>query len=53
MVGTKQTEEVKNSIGSGEAEELTCTIHDHELRWGNDGGRRGAGRRGIKRRKMG
>ena len=27
--------------------------HGHELRWGNAGGRRGAGRRGIKGRKNG
>ena len=29
--------EVKNSIGNGEAKELICTIHEHELRWRNDG----------------
>ena len=39
--------EVKNTIGNREAKELICTIHGHELRWGN------AGRRGIKRRKNG
>ena len=27
-------EEVKNSIGNGEAEELTCMTHGHELRVG-------------------
>ena len=41
---------VKNSIGNGEAKELVCTTHGHELR-----GRMliggGAGRRGIKGRK--
>ena len=26
--------EVKNSTGNGEAKELTCTTHGHELRWG-------------------
>ena len=31
--------EVKNSIGNGEAKELICMTHGHELRWGNDGGR--------------
>ena len=25
-------------MGNGEAKELICTIHGHELRWGNDGG---------------
>ena len=39
--------EVKNSMGNGEAKELICTTHGHELirgecRW------EGAGRRGIK-----
>ena len=24
---------VKNSIGNGEAKELICTTHGHELRW--------------------
>ena len=36
---------------SGEAKELICMIHGHELRWGNDGGRGGTGQRGIKGRK--
>ena len=26
--------EVKNSIGNGEAKELICMTHEHELRWG-------------------
>ena len=26
-------------MGNGEAEELICTTHGHELRWGNAGGR--------------
>ena len=31
--------EVKNSMGNGEAKELICTTHGHELRWGNVGRR--------------
>ena len=39
--------EVKNSIGNGEAKELICTTHGHELRrGGNTGGRRLQGREG-------
>ena len=30
--------EVKNSIANGEAKELICVTHEHELRWGNAGG---------------
>ena len=30
--------EVKNSIGNGEAKELICMTHGHELRLENDGG---------------
>ena len=45
--------EVKNSIVNVEAKELVCMTHGHELRLGNDGGRVGAGWRGIKRRKNG
>ena len=37
QVQTRQGE-VKNSIGNGEAKELMCMTHGHELRWGNDGG---------------
>ena len=29
--------EVKNSIGNGEAKELICTIHGHELKQGRQG----------------
>ena len=29
--------EVKNSIGNGEAKELICTTHGHELRGGKAG----------------
>ena len=39
-------------MGNGEAKELICTTHGHELRWvGNTGGRWGAGQRGIKGKK--
>ena len=40
-------------MGNGDEKELICMTHGHELRWGNDGGRWGAGQRGIKGRKMG
>ena len=43
--------EVKNSMGNGETKELICMTHGDALRWGNAGGRGGAGRRGIKWRK--
>ena len=33
MAGTKQTGEVKNSIGIEEAKELICTTCGHELSW--------------------
>ena len=36
---SKIEEEVKNSMGNGEAKELIRMIHGHELRLGNDGGR--------------
>ena len=44
---------VKNSRGNGEAKELTCMTHGHELREGvgNAGGRGCAGWRRIKGRK--
>ena len=38
MVGKNRQGEVKNSMGNGEAKELVCMTHGHELRWGNDGG---------------
>ena len=45
---------VKNSIGKGEAKELLCMTHGHELRWGNAGERQDTGWRGIiGKRKMG
>ena len=40
MVSTKQTGEGKKSIGNGEAKELICTSHAHELSGGDTGGRR-------------
>ena len=44
--------EVKNSIGNGEAKELICTTHGHELSWENVGRRGwGTGQREIKGRK--
>ena len=36
MVGTKETGEVKNSMGNGEAKELICMTRGHELRWRNE-----------------
>ena len=38
--------EVKNSIGNGEAKELICRTHGHELRGGGNGGGRGTWGRG-------
>ena len=44
--------EVKNSIGNGEAKELTLTTQEHELKVErNVGGRLATGQRGIMRRK--
>ena len=43
FLNTDPEGEGKNSTGNGEAEELICTTHGHELRWGNAGGREGAG----------
>ena len=51
MAATNRQGEVKNSMGNGEATELTCMTHRHELKWGNAGGRVGTGLRGIKGRK--
>ena len=34
--------EVKNSIGNGEAKELTCMTHGHETMLGRKAGRKGA-----------
>ena len=37
-------------MGNREAKEHICMTHGHELRWGNAGGRGGAGQRGVKGR---
>ena len=42
----------KNSIGNGEAKELMCTTHGHELRRGSVGGKVGTGQREIRGRKQ-
>ena len=48
IAGTKQTSEVKNSMGNGKAKEHICTTYIHELRGvGNAGESGGAGQRGI------
>ena len=45
---------VKNSIGNGEAKELTCTTHGHKIRGaGNVGGRGVKGRGGKRGEKVG
>ena len=41
----------KNGMGNRGLRELICTIHGHELREGNAGGKGGEGRRKIKGRK--
>ena len=38
-------------MGNGEAKELICITHGHELRWQNDHGRGCTGQREIKGRK--
>ena len=43
--------EVKAIMGNGEAEELICMTHGHELQWENAGGRACAGQTGKKGRK--
>ena len=40
--------ELKNSVGNGEAKELLCTTHGHELKGENVGGMGYAGQKGIK-----
>ena len=41
-------------VGNGEAKELICMTHGHELRWGNYDGRGGIGkRRNKEEKKMG
>ena len=44
-LSTNRQREVKNSMGNGEAKELTYVTHEHELRWGNDGERGSTGQR--------
>ena len=51
MVGTKYGG-VKNSIGNGEAEELICMTHGHEVSGDNAAGGGGTDWKGIKRKKM-
>ena len=51
MGGTKLTGGVKNSMGNGEAKELICTTHGHELSGGNAAARGGTGQTEIKGRK--
>ena len=43
----------KNSIGNGEAKELICTTHGHELREETAGGKSVTGRRETKGEKIG
>ena len=45
--------DVKNSIGNGEAKELTCMTHGHELREGIAGENGGTGWMGAKVEKLG
>ena len=40
-------------MGNGEAKELTCTTHGHELRWGIVGKKGGYWWRGAKGEKLG
>ena len=50
MVGTKQGD-VKNSIENGEAKELICMTHGHELRGATAGGNGQAGGNGTGNKK--
>ena len=43
----------KNSMGNGEAKELICMTHGHELKGGNAVGRQCAGQGGMKGGGMG
>ena len=45
--------EVKNSMGNGEAKELICMTHGHELRGRGCWWKGGTGQRGVKGRKNG
>ena len=40
-------------MGNGEAKELICMTHGHELWWGNDGGRGNGVERNKGEKKMG
>ena len=40
-------------MGNGEAKELICVTHRHELMWGNAGGKEGTGWREKRGEKMG
>ena len=45
--------DVKNSIGNGEAKELMCTTHGHELRGRIAGGNGAMGQKGANGKKLG
>ena len=47
MVGKNRQGEVKHSMGNGEAKELICMTHGHELRW--EMGCRAEGNKGKKK----
>ena len=52
MVGTNRQGECKNGIGNGEARELICMTHAHELSGGGgNAGGRGWKVKGVKGRK--
>ena len=46
IIGRYKIGEVKNSIANGEAKELICVTHEHELKVGNVGGRGSLGMKG-------
>ena len=53
LAGTKLTGGVNNTIGYGEAKELTCTTHGHKLRLGTARGNGGIRQREAKQGKLG
>ena len=54
LVDTNMHRDVKNSIGNGEAKELICMTHGHELREGIAGERGGGtGQMTAKGKKLG
>ena len=53
MQAQNRQEDVKNSIGNGEAEELICMTHRHELSSGIAGGNGGYWVEGAKGEKLG